>query len=168
MEVLIESGVVIRPRGHRRWLDELKAEIVAETLVEGATVNAVARQYDMCPNHLSEWRRMAREGKLVLPAVPEEAEFAPLVVCEETPSTSLPSSGTLEVIRGAVTVRLDVATPAGRIAFTAGDRVCGKPSGIGRAGLGGTGLQHIEPPSEDVVSCHPLPGFIRALASSCG
>ena len=115
-EVLIESGVVIGPKGHRRWPDELKAQIVAETLANGATVSAVAPRYDMRPNHLSEWRRMAREGKLVLPAVLEEAEFAPLVVREETPPAPLPSSGTLDVIRGEVTVRLDATTPADRIA----------------------------------------------------
>ena len=57
-EVLIESGVVIGPKGHRRWPDELKAQIVAATLVDGATVSAVARQYDMRPNHLS----IARQG----------------------------------------------------------------------------------------------------------
>jgi transposase len=115
-EVLIESGVVIGPKGHRRWPDELKAQIVAETLVVGATVSAVARRYDMRPNHLSEWRRMAREGKLVLPAIPEEAEFAPLVVREEARPAPLSLSGTLDLIRGDVTVRLDAATSVGRIA----------------------------------------------------
>jgi len=114
-EVLIESGVVIGPKGHRRWPDELKAQIVSETLVEGASVSTVARRYDMRPNHLSEWRRMAREGKLVLPAVPDEAEFAPLVLHEEAPVVSLPKSRTLDVIRGDVTVRLDAATPVSRI-----------------------------------------------------
>jgi transposase len=94
----------------------LKARIVAETLVEGATVNAVARRYDLRPNHLSEWRRQAREGKLVLPAVLEDVEFAPLVLQEETRVDAPVGGGTLDVIRGDVTVRLDVATPASRIA----------------------------------------------------
>jgi len=115
-EVLIENGVVISPKGHRRWPDELKAQIVAETLVKGTTVSAVARRYDMRPNHLSEWRRMAREGKLVLPAVSDEAEFAPLILHEEALVERLPTSSTLDVIWGTVTVRLDMATPAGRIA----------------------------------------------------
>jgi len=59
---------------------------------------------------------MAREGKLVLPAVPEEAEFTPLVLREEAPAMPLPASSTLDVIRGGVTVRLDATTPAGRVA----------------------------------------------------
>lgn len=115
-EVLIENGVVIGAKGHRRWPDELKAQIVAETLVEGATVGAVARRYDMRANYLSELRRMARQGKLVLPAMPDEVELAPLVVHEEVPPAPFASSGTLDVIRGDVTVRLDIATPVGRIA----------------------------------------------------
>ena len=49
--------------GARRWPFELKAQIVAETLIEGATVKAVAKRYELIPSTVSDWRRMARMGK---------------------------------------------------------------------------------------------------------
>jgi transposase len=115
-EFISEIDLIVGPRGQRRWPDDLKGQIVAETLIEGATVNAVARRYDLRPNHLSEWRRMAREGKLVLPAVPEDVEFAPLVLLEENRVDAQELESTLDVIQGDVTVRLGTTTPAGRIA----------------------------------------------------
>lgn len=115
-ELLSNIDLVVGPRGQRRWPDALKARIVAETLVEGATVNAVARRYDMRPNHLSEWRRLARDGKLVLPALAEEPGFASLVVQQEVDADPAPASGMLDVICGDAIVRLDATTPAGRVA----------------------------------------------------
>jgi len=114
-EFLSNIDMVVGPRGHRRWPDAVKAQIVAETLVEGASVGAVARRYDMRANHLSEWRRMAREGKLVLPAVAEKPSFAALVVRDDVEMAPEPTPP-LDLICGGVTVRLDAGTSAARIA----------------------------------------------------
>ena len=119
-EFLTRLGVEVSRTGHRRWPDRVKARIVAETLVPGATVNDVARKYDLRPNHLSSWRRMAKDGDLVLPAPEAGVEFAPLVVfdVEPPPPAKEPEPVTLavEIVTGSVSVWLDGATPAHRIA----------------------------------------------------
>lgn len=123
-EFLNGIDLVIGPRGHRRWPNEIKARIVAETLVEGATVNEVARRYDMKPNHLSAWRRLAREGKLVLPAPSTEPEFAMLAV-EAAPEPELagdraPANAVeaerIEIVAGSIIVRVAGTTDARRVA----------------------------------------------------
>ena len=122
-EFLTKFGLVIGPKGQRRWPDDLKARIVAETLEDGAQVQDVAARYGLRANHLSAWRRLARDGKLVLPAPPGSAEpvqgpvFAPMVI-EPLTERSEPemASATVEIVHGDVVIRLGTDTPANRIA----------------------------------------------------
>ena len=116
VEVLSQIDLIVGPKGKRHWPEALKARIVAETLVEGATVTAVARRYDVRPNPVSEWRRLARPGRLVLPAVPADFGFAPIFVQQGQVAEPAPIATALDVIRGEVTLRMDAATPAVRIA----------------------------------------------------
>jgi len=107
-----------RSDGKRDWPLELKARIVAETLIEGETVNAVAKRYDLIPSTVSDWRRMARQGKLVLPNL-DGMDFVPVEIEAPAPVVQpLPTAftNTIDVIKGDVIVRLDTATPAARIA----------------------------------------------------
>jgi len=121
MEIMNELLVGVRrgSDGKRGWPDEVKAHIVAETLMDGATVKGVAERYDIVPSHVSDWRRQAREGKLVLPNL-DGMDFVPVQIERPAPATqkpTLPSKPkTVDVIKGEITIRLDAATPAARIA----------------------------------------------------
>ncbi len=115
-EFLNELGFVVGRKGQRHWPDALKAQIVAQTLEVGATVNGVAQRYDLRPNHLSEWRRRAREGKLILPAPSSDVSFARVVVDSDITPSGPPSLSTLDILHGGVTVRLDASSSALRIA----------------------------------------------------
>jgi transposase len=67
--------IQVGPGRRRRWSDEVKGRIVAESFEPGAVVSEVARRHDISPQHLFAWRKAARAGALSLPA-----EAAPLFV----------------------------------------------------------------------------------------
>lgn len=116
---LTSLGVDVFASGHRRWPPDVKARIVAETLEHGASVGSVARRYGLQSNQLSAWRRLAKTGKLVLPALGEDAAepiFAPLVVRDEVPPVAPSASPPIRLLSGGIVVELAFDTPAARIA----------------------------------------------------
>jgi transposase len=72
--VEIRTGVGRR----RRWTAQEKGRIVAEALHAGVAVAEIARRHDMSSQHLFNWIRAAKEGRLALPA-DEGAVFVPIV-----------------------------------------------------------------------------------------
>ncbi len=111
---------------HRHWPDEVKAQIVSESLRPGAIVNEVAERHGLKPNHLSTWRTMARQGNLVLPAPEDAVEFAAVIV--DPPLSELPIKEVArpEIIVVSITIRLEEGASAARIAAVA--RACAVPA----------------------------------------
>ena len=99
-----EIEIVRRTRGYRRWPDDVKARIVAESLQPGVRVADVARRHGLASHQLSDWRRQARQGLLTLPAemmadILEDGEpaFVPLMVAPD---------GDKKVADGMITIEL--------------------------------------------------------------
>ena len=114
---------VVEPRrGNRRWSLDLKARIVAESFQPGVRVVDVARRHGVVAHQLSDWRRQAREGLLMLPLgmvpalsalkeEPAEPVFVSLSLVSEqevaaVTQASAPSISEAEVFVGIMTVEL--------------------------------------------------------------
>jgi transposase len=78
----------------RRWTDEEKAWIVAESLEPTTTVSAVARRYGLHASQLFVWRQ-----QLVTPAVHEAPAFVPVVVAEDAAAPA-EMAGRMEIALG--------------------------------------------------------------------
>ena len=84
----IRTGVGRR----RRWSDEVKGQVVAESYEPGVVVSEAARRHDITPQHLFAWRKAARAGRLTLPA--EEAPmFVPVVTIREVGAAEAATNG---------------------------------------------------------------------------
>src|SRR3954447_20541648 len=86
--------VLTGPGRRRKWSDDDKARIVAETLEPGAVVAEVARRWQVCPQQVHGWRRERRVGTAgggPPPPPPPPPEFVPIVA--EPPAAEPASSG---------------------------------------------------------------------------
>ena len=115
MESTLEVLTTRRSRreAHRQWPDEVKARIVSESLRPGVTVKEVAERYGLKANHLSSWRTLARQGKLVLPEPEDAVEFAAIVVDTPAPEPlTVEVASRAEIVVGPVTIRLEEGAAA--------------------------------------------------------
>jgi transposase len=84
----------------RRWTDEEKAWIVAESLEPASSVSAVARRYGLHPSQLFVWRQ-----RLAAAAVRDAPGFAPVLVTEDGTAPAEPE-GRIEIALGPAVVRV--------------------------------------------------------------
>jgi transposase len=84
----------------RRWSEEDKARIVAESLDPATTSSAVARRYGLHASQLFVWRQ-----QLVAPAVREAPAFVPVMIAEDT-ATPAALTGRMEIALGLAVVRV--------------------------------------------------------------
>lgn len=83
----ISALEVIETGARRRWTLEEKQRIVAESFSSPRVVSATARRHGLSTSQLFNWRRMAREGKLIPASA--EPEFVPAVVAPDVPCDSV-------------------------------------------------------------------------------
>jgi len=86
--------VLTQPERRRRWSVEQKLAIVAETMRPGASATQVSRRYGISTGLLYTWRRLARDGALVMmPTTVPATEFVPVRLATppgEDPAGAIP------------------------------------------------------------------------------
>jgi transposase len=112
--------VITGSERRRKWSAEEKAEIVAESLAEGAVVSDVARRHGLSPQQLFGWRARLRDAvRDPAPSSDAMPAFVPAIVENEPPSpavTALPTAvmamgagvapASIEIALGSVIVRV--------------------------------------------------------------
>src|SRR5688572_22520347 len=84
----------------RRWSDEDKARIVAESLDPTTTASAVARRYGLHVSQLFTWRqRFAAPTR-------EAPEFVPVLLAEGGAAPAVTAAGRMEIALGPAVVRV--------------------------------------------------------------
>src|ERR1700687_2947923 len=113
--VEIRSGVGRR----RRWSDEEKGRIVADSYALDAVVSEVARRHEISPQHLFAWRKAARDGRLALPA-DEAAMFVPVMMPAPRPGLAQPCAPSITIETAGVVVRAECGVDVSWLAAVLG------------------------------------------------
>ena len=99
MAVLTDRAVsrleVVETGRRRRWTEDEKLRIVAESLSGARQVASTARRYGLSRSLLTTWRRQFRVQDGGEEGV---AEFVPAVVVPEAPSQAVPASSRMEIV----------------------------------------------------------------------
>lgn len=112
--------VIEGPSGRRSWPDDVKARIVRESLEPGATVSEVARRHRISPQHLTLWRRAARQGCLSVSVGYDEkvgdASFVPLAIDTDRREPVSAVNDRIVIELNGMVLKLPAQTAASRIA----------------------------------------------------
>jgi transposase len=102
--------VITGAERRRKWSAEEKAEIVAESLAEGAVVSEVARRHGLSPQQLFGWRARLRDAvKGSAPSCDATPSFVPAIVENEPPSPAAPALPAAMGAAGVVPASIEVA-----------------------------------------------------------
>jgi len=87
----------------RRYGEEIKAQVLAECDVPGASVAKVAMAHGINANVVHRWRQLAREGRQATASKP--SEFVPVAIATPVPVQTCRDIE-VELRRGAVTMKV--------------------------------------------------------------
>ena len=88
----------------RRWTDEEKAWIVAESLDPATTSSAVARRYGLHVSQLFTWRQQLQRSASSAETI-EGPAFVPVLVAEDS-TAPVEAAGRMEIALGPAVVRV--------------------------------------------------------------
>lgn len=96
--------VIAGATGRRRWADDVKSRIVAESFLPGARIADLARAHGTTRWQIYSWRRLARKGVLALPAAVAEAPAFAAVVMADAPAAGT-AMAVVEIAMGDMIIR---------------------------------------------------------------
>src|SRR3954463_9062220 len=117
---------IFRGQARRRWSEEDKRRLVAETFGPGGTVHGVARRSGRSPSQLFAWRKLYRAGPEIersVPALPSVPGFAAV---EIAPATSPSDADVVSAPSGLIEIERNRCLKLAITHNSAGDGRCGR------------------------------------------